>query len=821
MGGTGKEPYRNKRILVITHQLSRTGAPIVLLDMVKVLQGQGYQIEMITMLDGELRQEFQKMGIPVRVQERFIAQAEEFLQYAHGFQMVVANTLITFEPVQLLKYTKIPVLWWLHEGRRYFEHFQTVLPDFSKLPSNIHVLAVGHTVQQAVWELYGVQVEILHFGVEDFPVVHKREMNDGKVRFLTAGMYSKIKGQDVLAEAIRQLPEEYLTRAEFFFCGNEQMYDEEVFSSIQKLCEDYENVTILHQLSRAETLAWMERCDCLIVPSRMDAMPTVAAEMMMKGNLCLCTDVCGVAYYIEDGRNGFTVPSANVEALVEKITYIVDNNKRLSSVRSAGRKTYEAYFSKDVFADRVQGLAERYMHIDGLGKEKDRTMGSAKTTVVITSYNQKDALNRCLEWLKGVQGIANIIVVDNGSTDGTAELVPQLGYDNIIFDEGIQGCGKVWNAVVDNFELEDTVLFMTPGYYLGRECIRQMAMVLEQETCGIVGPVSNGLLFFQHCDEFQLGDIQGAEQQMLCRETMSYRALCLEDSIWMLSKSILDAELFDASLVQPEHVLQDLELRIARKGYCPRVCYRALAFCDSSELNKADYEGLLGKCDRDVLKDKWDMNYFNLIPSTRVVNLMEEEREAPIRVLEVGCDLGATLLEIKNRYPNSQLYGLEINPASAEIAKCFAKVEVGNIEDEEFPFEGEFDCIIFGDVLEHLRDPQKVVRYCRQKLTEHGYILTSIPNLMHISVMEQLLHGRFHYDDVGLLDRSHIHLFTYYEIQAMFQAEGYNVEEVNISLLELTQEQEGLISKLMAISENVDEQMYRAFQYILRARKAG
>lgn len=67
----------------------------------------------------------------------------------------------------------------------------------------------------------------------------------------------------------------------------------------------------------------------------------------------------------------------------------------------------------------------------------------------------------------------------------------------------------------------------------------------------------------------------------------------------------------------------------------------------------------------------------------------------------------------------------------------------GNIEDKLIPFEGTFDYIIFGDVLEPLHVPQGIIRFCREKLTPHGCILANIPNLMHISIIELLLHGRF------------------------------------------------------------------------------
>ena len=53
-------------------------------------------------------------------------------------------------------------------------------------------------------------------------------------------------------------------------------------------------------------------------------------------------------------------------------------------------------------------------------------METSRATVVITAYNQKEILVRCLEWLQGVPGIADIVIVDNGSTDGTSELLAEI-----------------------------------------------------------------------------------------------------------------------------------------------------------------------------------------------------------------------------------------------------------------------------------------------------------------------------------------------------------------------------------------------------------
>ena len=54
-----------------------------------------------------------------------------------------------------------------------------------------------------------------------------------------------------------------------------------------------------------------------------------------------------------------------------------------------------------------------------------------------------------------------------------------------------------------------------------------------------------------------------------------------------------------------------------------------------------------------------------------------------------------------------------------------------------------FDYIIFGDVLEHLHDPMAALAYCKDFLKEEGRIIANIPNVMHISVIEELLKGNF------------------------------------------------------------------------------
>ncbi len=344
-----------KRVLFITHQLSKTGAPIVLLDMIQFCRDRNYEVVVISMEEGELREILEEMQIPVIIRKQFLPDYEVFLQQAELFDIVVANTLITFEAVHVLRYAKVPVIWWLHEGRQYFEYFSEVLLDFRKLPEHIRVFAVSPYVRQAVWELYHDKLPLLPIGVEDVFTPKEKEKRS-KVRFVVSGTYSKIKGQDILAEAVQRLPAEYISRLQIEFYGNLEMRDEEVFQKVERLSEAYEDITIMPFVSHEEMLGKIAEADCMIIPSRIDPLPTVAVEAMMEYVPCICSDVCGIAGYIEDGRSGILFRSEDAAALAEKICYVLDHRDLLTKLGKAGRNIYETYYSKEVFYRNLEQL---------------------------------------------------------------------------------------------------------------------------------------------------------------------------------------------------------------------------------------------------------------------------------------------------------------------------------------------------------------------------------------------------------------------------------------------------------------------------------
>ncbi len=235
------------------------------------------------------------------------------------------------------------------------------------------------------------------------------------------------------------------------------------------------------------------------------------------------------------------------------------------------------------------------------------------------------------------------------------------------------------------------------------------------------------------------------------------------------------------------------------------------------------YEKILGKdYDSGYIRNKWHMNYLNMGPNYNLIQEIKEASDKSFNVLEVGCDCGATLLEIHNRFPESSVYGVEINAVSANIASHIANIKVCNIEEAVDLWNNiKFDYIIFGDVLEHLHNPDKVVKECLSILNSNGKIISSIPNLMHYSVLYQLINGNFTYTDTGLLDRTHIHFFTYNEIINMFENNGYKIISAKgISNINKNSKQiKDFIDAITELSNHEQREFFEVYQYVTVSQK--
>ena len=146
--------------------------------------------------------------------------------------------------------------------------------------------------------------------------------------------------------------------------------------------------------------------------------------------------------------------------------------------------------------------------------------------------------------------------------------------------------------------------------------------------------------------------------------------------------------------------------------------------------------------------------------------------------LDVGCARGETARALK-RAGVARVVGIEPDAAdAAQAARVCDRVVAAPLEEVREEFPGQFDAVLFGDVLEHLGDPSAALARVRPWLSERGVLVASVPNLGHWSVIADLLEGRFDYVPYSILSGTHIRFFTRRTLRDLFEASGYRIETI-------------------------------------------
>jgi 2-polyprenyl-3-methyl-5-hydroxy-6-metoxy-1,4-benzoquinol methylase len=156
--------------------------------------------------------------------------------------------------------------------------------------------------------------------------------------------------------------------------------------------------------------------------------------------------------------------------------------------------------------------------------------------------------------------------------------------------------------------------------------------------------------------------------------------------------------------------------------------------------------------------------------------LFIEEASKYRNVLECGCSTG--FLSRQLAAGGARVVGIEIDTEAAEKARQFCARVLSldlNQPDWSRALGEQFDLVTYGDVLEHLLEPQAVLRETKNALAPGGRVLISLPNIAYWTMRVKLLLGKFEYESMGLLDHTHLRFFTFHTARKMIEQAGYRI----------------------------------------------
>ena len=197
-------------------------------------------------------------------------------------------------------------------------------------------------------------------------------------------------------------------------------------------------------------------------------------------------------------------------------------------------------------------------------------------------------------------------------------------------------------------------------------------------------------------------------------------------------------------------------------------------------------------------------------------------------VLDVGCATGALGAAYRRFNPRARLLGIDSNPEAASFAaQRLDEVAMVDVEEQPLPFDlpGGIDCLVYGDVIEHLRDPWWVLGEQAEALNPEGMVLICVPNVEHWSFVARLMRGDWAYERAGLLDETHLRWFSLESMRETLVEAGLALCDVQPRVFDQDQARAFVNTLAPALrAMNIEPEAYfnRAapLQYVWRARKA-
>lgn len=151
----------------------------------------------------------------------------------------------------------------------------------------------------------------------------------------------------------------------------------------------------------------------------------------------------------------------------------------------------------------------------------------------------------------------------------------------------------------------------------------------------------------------------------------------------------------------------------------------------------------------------------------------------PGHLLDLGCSDGA--LAARFRASGWTVTGVDLERTPEVEARVDRFVEADldeGLPDGVLADGAAHQVVLAADVLEHVRDPERLLRQLHEVVASDGVVLASIPNVAHWYVRARVLLGRWDYDRRGILDRTHLRFFTRRSFTRAAERSGWRVTRV-------------------------------------------
>lgn len=454
-----------------------------------------------------------------------------------------------------------------------------------------------------------------------------------------------------------------------------------------------------------------------------------------------------------------------------------------------------------------------------------------KASIVIPAYNRLDFTRLCLKSIKlYTPEDHEIIVIDNGSADGTADFLKTLSGVRVISNLENRGFPAACNQGIgvsagDMVVLLNNDIVVTPGW------LSNLRRVFEvRPKAGLAGPMCNHISGLQSLDtdyRSLRGMIRFARkfnrQDISCwRPAVRIGFGCAAIRRTALERVGLVDELFTPGNFEDD----DYSLRTALAGFEVLIAGDTFVHHFGGNVFTADdrQTRLVMSGNKAKFEAKWGLrDGMAAYPSLDLLDVIPMGKGP---VLECLCGAGANGLELKLR-DGREVVGIETNPALARIAsRHLDLVLTGDPEQVTLPFPpGHFDRVILSRALEWSRQPSALIDRAAVWLREGGELLVLSRNAGFAPSCLKLIGGAWPIDYALPPERRPANCFTPLTLLQLLDRPGWELAGVVVIMAPQTPslmadiEMFKRVWKVLGIDPGILERCTAAPEMIVRLRK--
>lgn len=394
------------KITLLTHELSLTGAPVIVLEMAHLLIENGCSVSVLSPSDGPLRDEFERRGVDVIVLpslhsklkslERYVLTHPEngygllwFAKKSVYFSLVIFNKILDYivrrklnkiidGPVlvnsiaawpwvfRILKAKSSSVIWYIHET---FDPKWIATGPADKLfrmrvAQGALKMIYGSNATREMWTSEGYPGLTKYWsGIKSGKYEGNQFLNGGKKTnrrvILNVGMFGSRKGTRVLLEAFSYgrmngiIPKD----VELCIIGSPKISSsQEARDIFLRICRPdlYGSVRIVGHLQPGELEYYYDEAEVYAHASFFDCMPIAILTAMARGLPIVATNVDGCGEAIIDQVTGILVPPRSPEMLANAIGSLLNDKVLASTLASGASAHFRNVFSTEATFDGIR-----------------------------------------------------------------------------------------------------------------------------------------------------------------------------------------------------------------------------------------------------------------------------------------------------------------------------------------------------------------------------------------------------------------------------------------------------------------------------------